>query len=133
MTNDGQPMVEFCSRHSWIDPIENHVNSIFTGRYVWFLQGSPQKVKNFRAPAFCIRLPLTIWMVPRPGMGVLKKNLGRYVLPRFSEVVSPELIFWLKKKKKKGSREQIFANIYVSGFCQNLWKLGLKMQRFFKK
>ena len=37
-------------------------------------------------------------------------NVG-YVLPRFSKVGSPELIFWLKM----GSPEQIFAQIYGLG------------------
>ena len=53
----------FCHENYGSTPIEKHVNSIFTGKFVVIFFRAPlTRVKNFKSPPFCIRPPLQVFV-----------------------------------------------------------------------
>ena len=65
-----------------------------------------------------------------PGWGYSKKKIGKYVLLRFSNVGSLVLIFFLAWNWGLGKKFLLKLVSHELKFCQNQWKLGLKMHFF---
>ena len=58
----------------WVNPIEKHVNSIFTRKFVVICFRAPlTKVKYFKGPLFASDPPCKcLWMVPKAWISIIK-------------------------------------------------------------
>ena len=106
----------------WVNPIQKHVNSIFTGKFVvMFFKVPLTRVKYFKGPPFCIRPPnKCLWTVPnytlhyaewyivkKASFAIMIQSQAsetvkwlekhfRYALPSMSENLPSKLMFiWL--------------------------------------